>query len=773
MQDMSMTQQPRKDISVHGSGTRLRGVKAAGADCRPWISSFPVCPLLDQYHIAHVGLMEAVHPYEIVRGRQTSTYFLACHGGRGRVLIDGRWRDCRAGMACLLPPHILNSFRAVPGVKWEFCWVCYLQPPGQRPVYDTASPVLARYDHVPLQSAILGLIHECRNPAAPATIQRWVELINEYVLRFAKPATRDRRLLDLWERVTAHLSDNWTLGRLAREAGYSGEHLRRLCHLEVGRSPVHQVIYLRMRRAAELLDSTSNKIEAIAQAVGYENPFAFSKAFHKWVGWPPSEYRGNRTGTKESEKAAQRRKSSSHAWRPALIVGLLTWTLAAFCSEKGSLPAANPEVESPAAVRSAATRRQSGSQPTALSSEAEQQDRALREEQLSAARELYAAFPHDADAVYVTGYVSNEQGDSASAIRYWEETIKSDFESAHLYDRADAFYNLGYTYLLREDYAKAISFLRESLRLNPRRMETHYRLAHALFLQGAMEECIRVLDEGKVVTSLACRLRGQANQQLGRLEEARRNYESAVQLNPDLGEAYYGLATVCARLGDMVKADEYRRKFNTLKSENQTAERQARTDFNPLAITRRSLARTHTEVGRVYMSQGQSQKAEKLFLRAAEVDPDNTACRFMLVMLYQQSQRNHEALRFSREMVRAEPKNPFHYLAMGNLHARLKQRAEAEAAFKKVIELAPDRAEGPFALAQLYLQANTRLDEALELARRAVNLAPSPVNHYVLSQACARIGDLPGAMAAIEKACALDPGNQQYREWRSLLQRHR
>ncbi len=772
LQRMLANAQLDKDVSVHGVGTRMWGVKAADVDDRPWIASFPVCPALNQYHIAHVGIMEAAAPYEIVRSKQTSTYFMACYGGCGRVLIDGCWRDCRAGMACLLPPHIHNAFSAVRGEKWQFCWVCYVQPPGQRPISDAASPVLARYDHVPLHSAILGLIHECRSAAAPALLQRWTELINEYVLRFARPANGDLRLRELWQRVTAQLGENWTLKRLASEAGYSIEHLRRLCHIEVGRSPMRQVIYLRMRRAADLLVSTNEKVEAIAKAVGYQDPFVFSRAFHKWVGWRPSDYRANRPDNGESAKpeqpAGKRRKRQ---YGVAVFAGLLSSVLTAFCAEDRSLPFGNPDVESPAAIRGTATRSRSDITSTPLSGEAAQKDRALREEQLRAARELFEAFPRDPDAVYVTGYVSHEQGDTASAIRYWEEMIKPEFGATRLYDRADALYNLGYTYLLREDYDKAISFLRESIRLNPRRQEAHYRLAHALFLKGTMEECVRVLDEAKIDAPLAHRLRGMANQQLGKLEDAKKDYESAVRLNPDLAEAYYGLAMVCARLGDRVKADECRKKFEALKSQDDAAGRQARTEFDPLAITRRSFARTHTEIGRVYLLRGQPRKAEELFLRAAEVDPDNTGCRFQLIMLLQQRQQNQEALRFAQEMVRAEPRNAFHYLAVGNLQARLRQRAEAESAFKKVIELAPGRPEGYFALAQLYLQGDIQLSEALRLARRAVELSPSPVNYYVLSQACARNGDLQGAVAAIEKACELDPGNQQLQGWRSRLQR--
>ena len=299
---MSKTQQDLTDVTIHAPGTRMRGVKALDVEWRPWIAGFPLCPALNQFRIIHVGIMEAGAPTRIVRTKQTTTYFLACFGGKGKVLIDGRWRVCGAGFACLMPAHTLNAFEAVPGIRWEFCWVCYQQPAGQRPIADAASPVMARFDWLPLHAAILGLMHECGGPAQPAMIQHWVELIHGYVLRFAQPLEHDDRLRLLWERVTAQLAEPWTLVRLAREAGYSKEHLRRLCQRQLGRSPIHQVTYLRMRRAAELLNTTERTIEAIAQEVGYQNPFVFSNAFTKWIGWRPSEYRRKKPAAPKAPK---------------------------------------------------------------------------------------------------------------------------------------------------------------------------------------------------------------------------------------------------------------------------------------------------------------------------------------------------------------------------------------------------------------------------------------------------------------------------------------
>jgi AraC-like DNA-binding protein len=274
-----------------GPGSRLWTVRASPADTRRFLAGSPVCPNLALHRIAHVGVADVVAPFRIVRTRQSGTYFLACLGGEGRVLVDGRWRVCRAGLAYLMPSGILTAFHALARPRWQFCWVRYEMVPERRLLVSTSSPVLARFDAGPLRSAILGLHDECRGRAGVVAMHHWVELIDHYVRAFAQPLEMEPRLARLWEKVSEQLAQEWPLQRLAREAGLSSEHLRRLCLQQLGRSPVHQVIHLRMRRAADLLSSSPEKIESIAAAVGYRNPYTFSATFKKWIGWPPSEHR--------------------------------------------------------------------------------------------------------------------------------------------------------------------------------------------------------------------------------------------------------------------------------------------------------------------------------------------------------------------------------------------------------------------------------------------------------------------------------------------------
>lgn len=291
---MSATDARLSETDIRAADAEVLTVRAAADDDRPWLAGSPVCPVLERYRIRHLGVASMPAPFEIVRTRLGGSYFLACFGGEGRVLVDGEWAPCRAGQAVLLPPGTLHAFHTKKGGRWEFCWVRYQEPPGQRPLAAAPTPVVASYDPQPLRLAILGLHHECSASPVPVAVDSWVALIQHYVERFAGPASIDVRLWRLWELVASDLARSWTVAELARSVHLSEKQLQRLCLTQLGRNPRRQLIWLRMRHAAELLATSNAKVETVATQVGYSNPFVFSTTFKRVMGWSPSQYPGRR-----------------------------------------------------------------------------------------------------------------------------------------------------------------------------------------------------------------------------------------------------------------------------------------------------------------------------------------------------------------------------------------------------------------------------------------------------------------------------------------------
>jgi AraC-like DNA-binding protein len=269
------------ESSLDGPRTRLDVVMAAE------------CPALKAHHIAHVGIVDAFDQYQRVRTRPDGSFLLACFAGEGRILLDGRWQVCRAGTICLAPPNVPDAFHAVKGKRWAFAYVRYHEPAAQKPVVNAASPVRVKSEPEVLQLAVRGLYLEMNGARDPRLMHHWAELIHGWALRVAQPWQVNARLWHLWESVGKELAAEWTLGKLAALAHFSTEHLRRLCLRELGRSPMQQLTYMRMQRAAGLLEVNDDKLDVIAEQVGYSGALALSKTFKKWIGSSPSEFRGN------------------------------------------------------------------------------------------------------------------------------------------------------------------------------------------------------------------------------------------------------------------------------------------------------------------------------------------------------------------------------------------------------------------------------------------------------------------------------------------------
>ncbi len=95
----------------------------------------------------------------------------------------------------------------------------------------------------------------------------------------------------LLNEISEHLSTDWTIASLAKIAGISAPHLSRLCVKYYKLSPLRIVTKLRMLKAAELLKTTSWKLNMIAESLGYKNQFAFSTAFKHFYSLSPKEFK--------------------------------------------------------------------------------------------------------------------------------------------------------------------------------------------------------------------------------------------------------------------------------------------------------------------------------------------------------------------------------------------------------------------------------------------------------------------------------------------------
>ncbi len=286
----------RKFIAMATLPHDLTETTLDGTKTRRWVVEAHQCAEMRTHRIARLGFDEAVPPYRRVRMSPTGSFVLACARGEGSILLDGRWQRVRPGMVCLAPPRVLNAFEATGRGKWCFAWVRYEEPSFVVPLVGAASPVIPGHAAEGILRLISGLRAEWEGEREPRLLHHWLELLHTTLRRMSQPwRSKEPRVARLWADVEQDLQHDWTLAELAHRSHCSPEHLRRLCLKELGRSPMQHLTCLRMEYARRLLEQDSEKLESVAERVGYANAAIFSRVFRRWVGVAPGEYRGGIT----------------------------------------------------------------------------------------------------------------------------------------------------------------------------------------------------------------------------------------------------------------------------------------------------------------------------------------------------------------------------------------------------------------------------------------------------------------------------------------------
>jgi AraC-like DNA-binding protein len=96
------------------------------------------------------------------------------------------------------------------------------------------------------------------------------------------------KALSLMHGKPAH---DWTIEELATQAGQSRSLFAKRFTDFVGMPPIQYLAKWRMQIASERLGSGTANLATIAAEIGYESEAAFSRAFKKLMGVPPSDWR--------------------------------------------------------------------------------------------------------------------------------------------------------------------------------------------------------------------------------------------------------------------------------------------------------------------------------------------------------------------------------------------------------------------------------------------------------------------------------------------------
>ncbi len=93
--------------------------------------------------------------------------------------------------------------------------------------------------------------------------------------------------------IHSHMAEQISIPDIAEKTGCSQTYFRRLFKMRTGRSPVEYIQKIRLQHAKSLLKNTNMQITEIANSVGHNDAFYFSRVFKKAFGINPRSFRNS------------------------------------------------------------------------------------------------------------------------------------------------------------------------------------------------------------------------------------------------------------------------------------------------------------------------------------------------------------------------------------------------------------------------------------------------------------------------------------------------
>lgn len=278
------------NVTRLGDETRHRGLCSTEVEGwrEPWCESLAVCPLLTDFGIRHMGIVEAAADYCFERPNPLHTLFLATLRGTGYAGTPPTLSLLTAGHGILLPKGSPCTYFNASEHHWHSVWICFDRPECLVPGSEGAAFAL---DGEVFRQSMEALTICWERYGSAATTLRMMEGLMELVKLHLGIRPEMENFHSAWRTVGADLGAEWDAARIAALGGCSQERFRRLCWSAFGTSPMKHLRELRLHRARTVLSSTPLTIEEISGKFGYSDAYAFSHAFKRRFGMSPRAFR--------------------------------------------------------------------------------------------------------------------------------------------------------------------------------------------------------------------------------------------------------------------------------------------------------------------------------------------------------------------------------------------------------------------------------------------------------------------------------------------------
>lgn len=262
-------------------------------------------PLSEDLFSIAVGYYPKALAHRMKRVEHYSHLLIYCVAGTGSVTVDNRRWQVNPGDIILLPPGKAHAYSANPKDPWTIYWVHYegLRSEDYTALFELERPVATIGIHASLVADFEALFGQGNGGFSRKDLLHIAcqlkQMLTGFAVMFNRRGSHKGQRINIEEihkLMLQHIDSQFDLDALAREVSLSKYHFTRKFKTLTGHSPIQHFIHLKMQHACRLLDTTTDSVKKVALAVGYHDPYYFSRLFRQVIGLSPTGYRNSRQG---------------------------------------------------------------------------------------------------------------------------------------------------------------------------------------------------------------------------------------------------------------------------------------------------------------------------------------------------------------------------------------------------------------------------------------------------------------------------------------------
>ncbi len=257
----------------------------------------------EELHVVFCGMEEC--PSNYYYGPSVRTHYLIhyCLSGKGKYHVNGKIYEIGKGDAFLIMPNVITYYQADNDNPWTYIWIGFdgtkAKPYLSRCNLDSNNLVIHSDNINELKEIVISMLnHNKLSYSNEFFIQGKLFEFFSYLSKSAdvpykKEKSKDNNLYvnKAMEYIINNYQNVVNVNEIADYLSLNRSYLTTIFKKALKVSPQEFLLMYRMKKAMELLMNTDYTINQIAISCGYSNQLSFSKAFHKFQGLSPREFR--------------------------------------------------------------------------------------------------------------------------------------------------------------------------------------------------------------------------------------------------------------------------------------------------------------------------------------------------------------------------------------------------------------------------------------------------------------------------------------------------